>query len=837
MKYPAHICFDENSNKTVQTVKGHCKAVAEYSGSSLKQVNLYHAAYLAGLLHDIGKAQKKFAEYIEKASKKEDVKKGSVIHTFQGCRFILELNHKKGNALSENAICDELIAYAIGAHHGLFDCKGIHKDHGFQHRMTEEGTGYTEAHQYLLSEILSESDLNRMLQRARNELKTVLVIISRMQQEGFLNYCDNARLDESESGLRIAQDTYFYMGLTARLLLSSVIEGDRRDTAAFMNGTEYPVFVGYMENKMLFWKEQLKAMEEKLLSFPTDTPIQQARRGISDICRNAASGKQGVYRLNVPTGAGKTLSSLHFALAHAAKYGMNRIIFTAPLLTIIDQNAAVIRSYLKDDSIVLEHHTNLSDELADYQKGEEKSSCSSGGKDELEKRELLAESWNAPVIITSMVQLLQTFFSGKTSSIRRFQALCNSVIVIDEAQAVPGNMLSLFNLMINYLSEICGATILLCSATQPYFEGADHPLLKVPMEVVPYSESLWKPFKRTEICRVQGRKLEEMPEFILQEAAETHSLLVVCNKKSEAEYLFQKIEDAGEKCFHLSASMCMAHRKQVLQEIMEAIKKSRKEGQKVICVTTQVIEAGVDISFGRVIRFAAGMDSIVQAAGRCNRNGEESGISPVYIIDCVGEKLGKLKEIADGKNAMHDLMISYEDNPASFDTDLSSEKSIRYYYKSLYKAMPGEYQDYSVKGKGKSILSMMSLNSGYKDEIHTDQFQFALNQAFAEAGKAFHVFDEETTDVVVPFGDGKEMIFELGRKFDETKYVSGMFMADWLKRIKPYTVSLYSYQREMIERNAGLYRIGDVLILQEDFYSDKTGITNDNTGNASFLEV
>lgn len=836
MRYPAHIYLDGNTKK-IQTVKEHCEAVAEYAGDSLKKVNLYHAAYIAGLLHDIGKAQKKFAEYIEKASQKEDVRKGSVIHTFQGCRFVLELNHKKGSVLSEDAICDEFIAYAIGAHHGLFDCKGIYKEHGFQHRMTEDETGFTEVHQYLLNEILSESSMNRMVQSARNELKAVLAVIARMQQEGLSNYCDNAKLNEEESGPRIAQDTYFYMGLTARLLLSSVIEGDRRDTAAFMNGTEYPVFDGYMENRMQFWEEQLKSMEVKLSSFPANTPLQHARREISDICRNAASGKSGVFRLNVPTGAGKTLSSLRFALAHAAKYGMNRIIFTAPLLTIIDQNAAVIRSFLKDDYIVLEHHTNLNDEQAGYHEEEGKTAFRENAEDELERQELLAESWDAPVIITSMVQLLQTFFSGKTSCVRRFQALCNSVIVIDEAQAVPGNMLSLFNLMINYLSEICGATILLCSATQPYFEGADHPLLKVPTEVVPYSEDLWKPFKRTEIRKAQGRKLEEMPGFILQEAGKTHSLLVVCNKKSEAEYLFQKIEDAGEKCFHLSASMCMAHRKGVLREIMEAIEYSRNEGKRVICVTTQVIEAGVDISFGRVIRFAAGMDSIVQAAGRCNRNGEEPGVSPVYIIDCVGEKLGKLKEIEDGKNAMRDLLISYEDSPASFDTDLSSEKSIRYYYKSLYKAMPGEYQDYSVKSKGKSILSMMSINSGYQDGTRTDQFQFVLNQAFAEAGKAFHVFDEETTDVVVPFGDGKEMISELGRKFDESKYVSGMFMADWLKRIKPYTVSLYSYQREMIEKNSGLYRIGDVLILQEDFYSDKTGIINNNTGSGAFLEV
>ena len=833
MRYPAHICLDEN-NKAVQTVKDHCEVVAEYAGNSLKSVNLYHAAYVAGLLHDIGKAQKKFSDYIEKAAQNEDVRKGTVIHTFQGCRFILEFNHKKDKELSEDGLYDEIIAYAVGAHHGLFDCKGIHKWHGFLHRMLEEDIGYDEARNYLLNEILSESELERLFQRARCELKAVSAVILKLQKEILSHYTDIKKLEEQEINLRTAQDTHYYIGLTARLLLSSVIEGDRRDTAAFMNGTKYPVFEDYDENKVMFWEGHLEAMEKKLLSFPVDTPLQQARREISNQCKKAASGNPGVYRLNVPTGAGKTLSSLRFALAHAAKHGMSRIIFTAPLLTIIDQNAAVIRSFLKDDSIVLEHHTNLGDELSDDYDGN-KSGFKENGGDDLEKRELLTENWNAPIIITSMVQLLQTFFGGKTSCIRRFQALCNSVIVIDEAQAVPGNMLSLFNLMINYLSEICGVTILLCSATQPFFEGADHPLLKVPTEVVPYSDNLWKSFKRTEIREVQGRKLDEMPEFVLQEAEKTHSLLVVCNKKSQAEFLYQKIEDAGEKCFHLSASMCMAHRKHVLQEVMEAIESSRNEGQRVICITTQVIEAGVDISFGRVIRFAAGMDSIVQAAGRCNRNGEEAELAPVYIIDCLDERLGKLKEIRDGKNAMRDLLISYGDCPESFDTDLSSDQSIKYYYKSLYKAMPEGYQDFSVKGKGKSILSMMSLNIGYNDGGYENQIQFGLNQAFAEAGKAFHVFDEETTDVVVPFGCGKELISELERKIEETHYVSGLFMEDWLRRIKPYTVSLYNYQKEMLDKNAGLYRIGDVLILQKDFYSEKTGIVNDNSG--TFLEV
>lgn len=839
MEYEAHIRFDEEKNKSIQTVREHCEAVAEYAGESLKTVNLYYAGFLAGLLHDIGKAQKDFSDYIEKAAEGANVRRGSVIHTFQGCRFALEFHHKKTEPLSMDALADEVIAYSVGAHHGLFDCLGnMQMMHGLRHRMIEEGTGYQETLKYLFDVIQKETDLKELMQRARNELKELLGITQRIALEGFENYKKLGKLDDGECQNRTAQDLHFYIGLTARLVLSSVIEGDRRDTAHFMDGTEYPEFEGYDGERRLFWKRQLQAMEQKLQSFSSDTPIQKARGEISDICREAATGQKGVYRLNVPTGAGKTLSSLRFALAHAQQHGMNRIIFTAPLLTIIDQNAAIIRSFLSDDDIVLEHHTNLGDEVVDHGKdgltGKGKSRIDHA--DEMDRFEILAESWNAPVIITSMVQLLQTFFSGKTACIRRFQALCNSVVVIDEVQTVPGNMLSLFNLMINYLSEICGVTFILCSATQPYFEGAEHPLLSTPTEIVPYSEELWKPFRRTRLIEVPGMKLEDMPEFILREAAETKSLLVICNKKTEAEYLVRKIEESGKQCFHLSASMCMAHRKKVLQEIMDAIDLSRSGGEGVISVTTQVIEAGVDISFGKVIRFAAGMDSVVQAAGRCNRNGEEPGTASVFIIDCLGEKLGKLMDIKAGKKALQDLLITYSHNPEAFDTDLSSEKAIRYYYKSLYRDMPGGHQDFPVKSKGRTLLSMLSTNINYIDEKNKDWENFILNQAFAEAGKEFRVFDENTSDVVVPFDEGERLIYELQEERDKG-YVSTVFLSDWVRRAKPYTVSLYHYQKEAIEKKSGLSELEGIQILHKEFYNNKTGIINDSSGSGSFLEV
>lgn len=841
MEYKAHIRIDEIGGKAAQSVKDHCEAVAKYAGESLKSVNLYQAGFYAGLLHDIGKAQKDFSEYIERAASREKVRRGSVIHTFQGCRFVLEYNHKKEGISSFESLADEIIAYSVGAHHGLFDCIGERqKEHGLRHRMTEKETRYEEARNYLLSVIQKDNNLDELLQGSRSELKQVFEIIQRMSFEGMETYKRFRKLDETECANRAMQDLAFYLGLTTRLILSSVIEGDRRDTAHFMNGTVYPVFSGYDKQRPLFWREQLQAVEQKLREFSTDTPIQEARGEISDICRCAAANKKGVYRLNVPTGAGKTLSSLRFALAHAAQHDMGRIIFTAPLLSIIDQNAAIIRSFLKDDSIVLEHHTNLGDEMADHRKDRlaerGRESIGKYDKDELEEHELLAESWNAPIIITSLVQLLQTFFSGKTACIRRFQALCNSVIVIDEAQTVPGHMLSMFNLTINYLSEICGVTFVLCSATQPYFEGADHPLLRIPTEIVPYSERLWKPFERTEIIEVPGRKLDDMPEFILQEALKTHSLLVICNKKSQAEYLFRELKKEGVQCFHLSAAMCMDHRKKVLREVMSAIDSSKMSGKCVICISTQVIEAGVDISFGRVIRFEAGGDSVVQAAGRCNRNREEPGRAPVYIIDCLDERLGKLKEISAGKKAMKDLLVTYAAVPESFDMDLSSEKAIRYYYKSLYKDMPGGHQDFPIKGKGVSLLSMLSTNNAFKDENDKDWMNFMLNQAFAEAGEKFTVFGDNTSDVLVPYEKGKDLIIELQEKKDKGD-VSAAFLSDWMRRAKLYTVSMYKYQKDAIEKKSGLYEMEGVLILQDDFYDNETGIVNDSGGNMAFLEA
>ena len=321
---------------------------------------------------------------------------------------------------------------------------GDHRS-GFQHRMEKEDIGYEEAVHSFLQYCAGEEELDTLFAEAEAEI-----------EQAYRKLIPLLRQDETAS-----EEARFYLGMLARLLLSAVIEGDRRDTAEFEQDMRFPQ-ARTPDELHILWETLSDRVDRKLGELPHRTEVEKARREISDRCRAFAEKPGGIYRLNVPTGAGKTLSSLRYALAHAARYGKSRILFVAPILAIIDQSSKVIRQYIGDDSLILEHHSNVVQ--------------TEPAQGELDERELLVQSWNAPIIITTLVQLLNTLFDGRTTAIRRFQALCSSVIVIDEVQTVPVKMLTLFNLALRFLSEQCGATIVLCSATQPELKDAAHPL-------------------------------------------------------------------------------------------------------------------------------------------------------------------------------------------------------------------------------------------------------------------------------------------------------------------------------------------------------------------------
>ena len=789
-KFAAHIREDHKE----QLAQDHCRQTAIYASNILAGIGLPKTAYLAGLLHDAGKFKTEFNQYlIDSAIYKKPVQRGSVNHTFAGVRFILE-NYHNTSDFGYSEITAEIIAYAIGAHHGLFDCINEKQDSGFFYRQNKTGIYYGEAIDNFLTQCASREMVDDLFHLSVEEMTPVLEKLTRLTRQ------ENDMLANSE--------IYFHIGLLERMLLSAVIEGDRRDTAEFLNDAIFPE---WPEDMRGIWADCLERVERKLKDFPSAKEIDRAREKISARCAAFAQRPGGIYRLNVPTGGGKTLSGLRYGLAHAKQWNKSRIIFVTPLLSILDQNADVIRKYIQSDKLILEHHSNV----IHAEETEE----------ELNRLELLAENWNCPVVITTLVQFLNTVFSGKTGAIRRFHALCNSVIILDEVQTIPNKMLTLFNLAVNFLAEICGATIVLCSATQPCLERTEHPLLREPPDIVPQQQEHWKVFKRTEIQDAGCLRLEDLPERITAWLQECTSLLVVCNKKDQAAFLFKQLSASEVLCFHLSAAMCIAHRKNTLSALQAALKSSREGGPKVLCLSTQVIEAGVDVSFQQAVRLAAGMDSVIQTAGRCNRNAE-AGSAVVRIVRCAGEKLTHLAEIRRGQVATIALLDAYQKEPERFDGDLAGEKAIAFYYNQLYRSMDPGYQNDAV-GEYGTIFDLLADNQKYADANCTCADRYFLRQAFKLAGGLFQVFDQNSTDVIVPYQQGRTIRETLIALAQSREHWQAKTIAEQLEAAKPYAVSLYPYQLEQLRRQGALIELfsGSIYTLADGFYDDSLGFT------------
>ena len=793
-EYYAHIRRNKDGTIEKQTVEEHCRHSAEIASELLEPIGIGKAAYIAGYLHDMGKCKREFQEYLENSFNGLKVTKGSVVHTFTGVKYVLDKYHNNDSDVTK--IVAEIIAYAIGAHHGLFDINAFGKENGFSHRLNDSNNGYEESKEGFLRSCMNSDKIDAFMKVAEDELWNII-------SNKLLNLYNKENEDEADSEIA------FNMGLLERLLLSSVLEGDRSDTASFMSGELYH------EKKDIVWDKYLTDMERKLEQFPNKREIDQARKEISDSCRAFANHRGGVFTLNVPTGGGKTLASLRYALAHAAKYHKQHIIFTIPLLSILEQNAAVIRQWIKDDSIILEHHSNvITDEMNGENDGE---------------REALIESWDSPIIITTLVQLLNTMFSGKSSSIRRFHSLVDSIIVIDEVQTVPLKLLSLFNLAVSFLAEVCNTTVVLCSATQPELADTEHPLLTAPVEMVPYDKRIWEVFKRTDITDGGSMTLEEVQDFAVKLIGSARSLLIVCNKKVEAEQVYNGILGKGYNCYHLSASMCMEHRRRTLKEIGDDLLNASTDNP-VICVATQVIEAGVDLSFETVIRLAAGMDSVIQTAGRCNRNAENKKASKVYIIRLQGENLSKLQDIKRGKDATISLLNEYAKNPEKFSNDLSSQTAIKEYYRTFYNQYEVGSMNFPIKEKGCTIFDLLSLNTKYC----LNDYNYYYRQAFKTAGAYFSVFEEDNIDAIVPYGEGKEIITQLC-SVSRDDFVE---MKQLIKQAAQYSVSVYRYQQKELEKTGGLYWIcdGSVAVLADENYDSKTGFTM-KSQQMEYLEV
>lgn len=402
--------------------------------------------------------------------------------------------------------------------------------------------------------------------------------------------------------------------------------------------------------------------------------------------------------------------------------------------------------------------------------------------------------------------------------------LCRAVIIIDEVQAIPAKCIHLFNLAMNFLTHICGSTVVLCSATQPCLEQAAYPILLDKQESMTADfQADFDAFRRT-VLHSAGEKsfsYEEAAKFCTQQYQENGNLLLVVNTKQAALTMFQKLKErngASATVLHLSTNMCPVHRRTVIQQMREQL----SAHQPLICVTTQLIEAGVDISFRCVVRSMSGLDHAAQAAGRCNRNGEYDCCS-VYLIQLEEEKLAAaLKQIEKEQEITKKILFFHEKE------DLLHPQIMQNYFEGYLTTFQNQFSYPLPDSDHETLLRLLSTNSNNakraEAQMHGSLPLRLKNhmQAFRTAGKKFQVIAEQTTDILVPYGAGEELILDLNGKLYENAFPK------LLRKAQQYLVSVYSGTLKALEAKDALIQLeSGVLALKSGYYSLEKGVCAD----------
>lgn len=804
-----------------QNLWQHLKETSSLAGRFAAKIGLEKHGELIGLLHDLGKASLEFDRYIRSATGLIDPdeddyvdakgKKGKIDHSSAGAQVIYRCFSDKG---TESLLASQILSLIIASHHsGLIDCLTPDGDDNFSKRMNKPDKK-TRAEE-------SISNLDDSIKRKIKGLLSNDTIISHFNQK--------LKLLQEKSDSK--ETLMFKVGLLTRFLFSCLIDADRLNTADF----EFPERAK-LRNQGNYspWPVLIKRLELYLSKLETRNNVDDLRQEISNWCLDFSNKPKGLYQLTVPTGGGKTLSSLRFALNHANKNNMDRIIYIIPYTSIIDQNAQKAREVLEEqtnesdylNNIVLEHHSNLTPE------------------EESTRQKLLAENWDAPVVFTTMVQFLEALFGYGTRNARRIHQLANAVIIFDEIQTIPVRCVHLFNIAIRFLIQGCGSTVILCTATQPLLDKVkpEQIALQITLEqqMMPNAHKLFKELKRVEVYdrrKIGGWTDHEVAELAEQELHVTGSVLIVVNTKRMAINLFQKLQNNPKAdVFHLSTNMCPVHRMKVL----DSIKKCLPDKKPVICISTQLIEAGVDIDFGSVIRYLAGLDSIAQAAGRCNRNGTRPKPGNVFIVNPKEENLDKLKDIKIGRDKAERVFDEFRDDPTQFDDDILGLKAMeRYYHYYFYdqkEEMCYKVGSNSVVGRSDNLFDLLSMNPLSVKEyqrINASSPRVSLRQSFMTAAKAFQAIDSPTRGIIVPYGaEGERIINELCSSDNLEKQYK------LLKEAQRYSVNVFPYVFDRLAKQQIIREVQNgtgILYLDKEYYSDTYGMSESPVNEMEIL--
>ena len=819
--YIAHVRKADGQPQSLQT---HLTETSEIAKLLASKLDLDQAGELLGLMHDFGKYSRKFQKYIHDETglfnpdldDEESTPNGSKVdHSTAGAQWVYRELRKFGAEQGIGELFGQMLGLCIASHHGegLIDCLDGEGNPKWIERFnkTDELTHLTEC----------ERNADEVVQQKAKELAGENLIRSLLNavKPILSNQTINNKIKE------------FYLGCLTRFLFSCLIDADRINSSDFEREAQKEV---RRLTEKPDWQSAIDKLETHLASFENRYPIDEIRRRISDDCLKRAADSQGIYTLTVPTGGGKTLASLRYALHHAQKHHLDRIIYIIPYTSIIDQNAQAVREILGEDW-VLEHHSNLEPEKQSWQD------------------KLLSENWDKPIVFTTMVQFLDAWFGGGTRGTRHIHPMTNSVLIFDEIQTLPVKCVHLFCNVLNWLTTFGKSTAVLCTATQPLLGESDlrnfpegkresiaaRGLLKQPAhaEIMGKHQDLDKLFadlSRVEIRfneKAGGWNVEEAGAFLLKQFQTTPSCLFIVNTKKWAQELYQYCKAQNvppEALFHLSTNQCAAHRK----AIFDTIKARLKNKQPVICISTQLIEAGVDISMACVIRALGGLDSIAQAAGRCNRHGEKEGKGQVWVLNLQEQDFTRiLPDIQAGKTHAERVFRDFAGQ------DILQPAAMKRYFEYYFYQRSDE-MSYSVKNSATgSLLDWLSDNAlnpyGEKNNKRSKPLPL-LMQSFKSAGRAFQAIDAPTHAVIVPYGEGAELIAKLCGAWNPKE------MHRTLQKAQRYSVNIFPNVWDKLQKENALYETiegSGIYYLNERYYNDEFGLSLDETSEMTFYDL
>ena len=752
MTYYAHTKTGSDSfPSNWQTLEDHLHKTAERSRQFADGFGSAVWGFAAGILHDLGKAAPEFQDYLIKADNDSEKEK-----------FHCSVNHSEaGAAWAEEKLgpfIGRTLAYLIAGHHaGLPDY---------------EGDG--------------NASLRHRLDKGRKNLDAI-----RDRIEPFVQCIDsNSLVDEAKSTVTENGNNYH---LWVRMLFSCLVDADRLDTEAFVSperAAMRPVFPPLTELKMRF-DEFMRGFVKTEIDGASETAqtLNLARNEVLHCCVSAGrSGECGIFTLTVPTGGGKTLSGMAFALSHAVHHGKRRIIYVIPYTSIIEQTAAVFRRVFGAENVI-EHHSNFDAEK--YEQNRAAIMEKNGDSDPItaDQMEQAAENWDAPIIVTTNVQFFESLFAAKVKRCRKLHNIVNSVVIYDEAQMMKPELLAPCVDVMNQLAESFGVTQVVCTATQPTLDRLgeikskeDCPSLKNPHRIIPEEteKRLCRDLARVNYVFDPADRTRTWEDLAI-ELAGYNEVLCIVNTRRDCYDLFHELrrfetgkiggESELPEMVHLSALMCGEHRSQIIGKIRECLQENRKSAQNggpirpIRVVSTQLVEAGVDIDFPVVYRALTGLDSIAQAAGRCNREGllGPAGGKVVVFNPPKPSPPGILRK---GESAAREILA------VDAELDPNQPETFARYFPLFY-ASVNSLDEKDIRKR----LTQNVNNPEQNPEV-----------PFRTVGEDFRLIDDDyTVPVIVQFGESPQLIKRLE--------IEGVHR-ELMRKLQRFTVNVSSSNKE-----------------------------------------